>query len=241
MKRKLSVALTIVLLILSIGSGALAEQSDSWSKLFTDIYVPFVEHTAPITYDEAEIFANDLGFMTRRVDENEAYRGIFIYENADKTGDWVDLTWINNKFSSVIYFRPTDNCATTSFRRETNSYYCGKEDNLKRVDSIEAQAAYLFGSPSFLTSFSKTTTVPVGEYIVGQHIPAGEYAITCEPDTYAMQIRVYRTDTRERLVLSEVLRGEEGNKIGRLELLDGDKVKVSTGPAVFSVFEGLGF
>lgn len=86
----------------------------------------------------------------------------------------------------------------------------------------------------------KEVEVPIGDWIVGTHIPAGEYKITAK-DSNTTYIRVYADETknsRDR-AFGEGISDDES--IGRLELKDGQAVEIGIGSAVFSPFVGLGF
>ena len=86
------------------------------------------------------------------------------------------------------------------------------------------------------TSTKKSVRVPMGEYTIGVDIPAGTYTLTFNGD-YAM-ISVY-SESGEFLK-SNLLSGES-NTIGKIELQNGQQIKLSSGPIVFSPYKGLGF
>ena len=77
----------------------------------------------------------------------------------------------------------------------------------------------------------KEATIPVGKYIVGQHIPAGDYVIMAgvssgtwvevndEPGGYGDHYQLYDL--------------KAGESVGRLVLIDGDTVVVKFGEAIF--------
>ena len=80
----------------------------------------------------------------------------------------------------------------------------------------------------------KTFQVPIGEYVVGQHFPSGEYSITCED--YAGFL-VYKGSTPESgLICNYGI--DIDNPIGRLVLNDGQYVKVLN-KLTFAPFIGL--
>lgn len=76
--------------------------------------------------------------------------------------------------------------------------------------------------------------VPMGEYIVGEDIPAGTYTLT--PYDTLTDIEVYSNDKR---VHNHCLTSKD--KIGKLQLLDGQIVKIKYGSMVFAPYNGLGF
>lgn len=98
-------------------------------------------------------------------------------------------------------------------------------------------------SPEKTNYLLNPVKVPIGEYIVGIHIPVGEYQVSCNKDDRSMGIEVYRVldNGFENLEIIETLYSKSDDTIGRLVLLDGDKVRIRTGVAIFSPFKGLGF
>ena len=76
-------------------------------------------------------------------------------------------------------------------------------------------------------------TVPVGEYIVGEDIPAGTYTLTAHNLT---DIEVY---SGSKCVHNHCLTSSE--QIGKLPLQDGQVVKIKYGSVVFAPYKGLGF
>ena len=85
----------------------------------------------------------------------------------------------------------------------------------------------------------KEATIPVGKYIVGQHIPAGDYFIAAggssgtwvevndEPGVYGDHYQLH------------VL--QAGESVGRLVLIDGDTLDVKFGEAKFTALSGFMF
>lgn len=76
----------------------------------------------------------------------------------------------------------------------------------------------------------KEVDVPSGSYMVGEHIPAGEYKITTKISMASVTINEYE----QLFVVTPDM------PVGRLILKNGDKVAISTG-VVFSPYVGLGF
>ena len=83
----------------------------------------------------------------------------------------------------------------------------------------------------------KEVTVPGGTWSVGSDIPAGAYCIS------AGKKGGYVTIKRPGELFSIVSQGvrNETNKIGRIELREGDTVEIENGSVVFSPAIGLGF
>lgn len=79
----------------------------------------------------------------------------------------------------------------------------------------------------------KEVTVPVGEYVVGEDIPAGAYTLTAHNLT---DIEVY---SNGKCVHNHCLASSE--QVGKLSLQDGQVVKIKYGSVVFSPYIGLGF
>ena len=85
----------------------------------------------------------------------------------------------------------------------------------------------------------KEATIPVGKYIVGQHIPAGDYFIAAggssgtwvevndEPGGYGDHYQLHSL--------------QAGESVGRLVLIDGDTLDVKFGEAKFIALSGIMF
>lgn len=76
--------------------------------------------------------------------------------------------------------------------------------------------------------------VPMGEYTVGEDIPAGKYTVTtgesyCNLQVYSNGKRIYAYDSFS------------SETIGKLTLTDGQIVKVQYDSVIFSPYKGLGF
>lgn len=78
----------------------------------------------------------------------------------------------------------------------------------------------------------KEAKVPAGEYIVGEDIPAGKYTIT----TDAVLIMVAVDGG-----LSAIHTITSGDSIGKIVLENGQKVQITGGVAIFSVYQGITF
>lgn len=76
----------------------------------------------------------------------------------------------------------------------------------------------------------KTVTVPAGEYIVGEDIPAGKYSVATSASMVMLTVNEYK----EAYVVTP------NDPIGKLSLKNGDVLAVSSG-CDFSVYVGLGF
>lgn len=76
----------------------------------------------------------------------------------------------------------------------------------------------------------KTVTVPAGEYIVGEDIPAGKYSVETTSSFAVLTVNEYE-------IMYSVNKDEP---IGKLTLKDGDVLSLSAG-CDFSVYSGLGF
>lgn len=80
----------------------------------------------------------------------------------------------------------------------------------------------------------KQVTVPMGEYIVGEDIPAGTYTVTtgenyCSLEIYSNKEKIHDYDSLDP------------ETIGKLVLQDGQTVLVEYDAVVFSPYIGLGF
>lgn len=76
----------------------------------------------------------------------------------------------------------------------------------------------------------KTVTVPAGEYIVGEDIPAGKYSVATSASMVMLTVNEYK----EAYVVTP------NDPIGKLSLKNGDVLALSSG-CDFSVYVGLGF
>lgn len=89
-----------------------------------------------------------------------------------------------------------------------------------------------------------SVTVPVGTYIVGKDIPAGEYTVTYNGRVQSV-IYIYPNESSVGGMFSEwhILNSSlmNSNTIGRLSLTDGQAVKIEYGEVVFTPYQGLGF
>lgn len=85
----------------------------------------------------------------------------------------------------------------------------------------------------------KEVTVPVGKYIVGTDIPAGDYTVTYN-DSFQAAICIFSGDGK---LLSYDSLGElwRSSKIGKLTLLDGQTLGIEYGEVIFTPYTGLGF
>lgn len=91
-------------------------------------------------------------------------------------------------------------------------------------------------SPQKEASNQKEVKVPAGKYTVGDDIPAGTYTITYDGKILAS---VTVKSSAEKYLFSETL--STGQKIGKLELSDGQIVEVGYDPVIFMPYQGLGF
>lgn len=76
----------------------------------------------------------------------------------------------------------------------------------------------------------KTVTVPAGEYIVGEDIPAGKYSVATSASMVMLTVNEYK----EAYVVTP------NDPIGKLSLKNGDVLALSSS-CDFSVYVGLGF
>jgi hypothetical protein len=85
-------------------------------------------------------------------------------------------------------------------------------------------------------TIDKEVTVPVGTYIVGEDIPAGNYTIRCaEDDCFSFDVRT----ATGKLVFSEFV--YSGDHIGKVILQNGNKVEIEFNAVIFAPYKGLGF
>lgn len=79
----------------------------------------------------------------------------------------------------------------------------------------------------------KEVTVPAGDYVIGQDIPAGTYSLSLPSGSLASMITVNSIEKFHSLT------GSQG--VGKIELKDGDDISITAGPIVFAPYIGLGF
>ena len=79
--------------------------------------------------------------------------------------------------------------------------------------------------------------VPPGIYTVGEDFPAGVYTIKNADGSSLFNISVHDVD--QRSVFSDGFYADEGEYLGKIELLDGYTVKIDQGAALFAPYNGL--
>ena len=98
-------------------------------------------------------------------------------------------------------------------------------------DGVDS-ASMVPGSGSF--------TAPIGQYIVGVDIPVGTYSVRCADGVNVTTVKFCRDSSNSWFML-EALHADEGESIGRVELLEGYTVEVRNGSAYFSAPSGIVF
>ena len=83
---------------------------------------------------------------------------------------------------------------------------------------------------------SKKANVPDGEYIVGQHIPAGNYKIERNTKRGTTQIIIYYPNGKHH---SYIISGI--GEIGNIMMSEGDTIKINGGQVTFTPFTGIVF
>ena len=78
----------------------------------------------------------------------------------------------------------------------------------------------------------KSVTVPAGNYIVGEDIPAGHYSLEISDGGY-MAIVTVNTYTIHSI--------SDGNGVGKITLKDGDSISIQASSIVMSTYTVLGF
>ena len=94
-------------------------------------------------------------------------------------------------------------------------------------------------APVLPSSSVVSFTAAPGIYTVGVDFSSGVYSIRCA-DGSSWCIATAK-DSDDKLVLSQVLNLEDGNYVGKIELLDGYVVKVENGSARFEAAIGVVF
>ena len=85
----------------------------------------------------------------------------------------------------------------------------------------------------------KETEVPVGFWVVGKDIPAGEYSISYSGKSSYLTIE-NPTGMFSSTLISQGIMSEKSN-IGRITLKEGYTVEVKVGPVIFAPPISLGF
>ena len=85
----------------------------------------------------------------------------------------------------------------------------------------------------------KQVTVPIGNYIVGEDIPAGVYTVAHAQSNTLMYARVYVYDIDGSYIGYYSINSSE--VIGKLILEDGHTVKIELQPVILSPYQGLDF
>ena len=90
----------------------------------------------------------------------------------------------------------------------------------------------MFGSDEY-----KEVSVPAGDYVIGEDIPAGIYSL----ESALAMIEVYPDASKDimSIVVSHSISTDE--PVGKIELLDGYVISISFGSIVFKTYTGLGF
>jgi len=83
---------------------------------------------------------------------------------------------------------------------------------------------------------TKEVVVPTGEYTIGVDIPAGVYTLINSENRTSL-ISTYETDGSLDLTFNV----SQEKSVGKLELIDGQKIEIIFDSIVFKPYEGLGF
>ena len=82
--------------------------------------------------------------------------------------------------------------------------------------------------------------VPMGEYIVGEDIPAGSYSIKlAKPDSVPFSIVTIRS--KSGTISGHYYLSDAEAIIGKVTLTDGETVEISSDSVLFSPYKGLSF
>lgn len=106
------------------------------------------------------------------------------------------------------------------------------------IDTLYALRVILDTEIASRENKDKEVTVPVGQYIVGIDIPEGIYTITSTATDYGFSA-VHVFNQKRDIVLWETI--SEGEQIGKIELLYGYQIEISSVPVIFTTYKGLGF
>lgn len=90
----------------------------------------------------------------------------------------------------------------------------------------------------------KEVTVPMGNYVIGEDIPAGKYTLTAAPGQSGNVVvwgkEPYNYVDGGGLIFNEIIGYKEGDVIGRIELNKGNILEIGCS-VIFSPYKGLGF
>ena len=98
------------------------------------------------------------------------------------------------------------------------------------------------GVPS--SSSSSGLTVPVGVYVAGEDFPAGIYRIELVDETKKSHVRLYNNMEEVNKAFAYIYDYDLGNyygatAVGKMEILDGNALKVGGAPIILLPYEGL--
>lgn len=91
----------------------------------------------------------------------------------------------------------------------------------------------IFGSEEY-----KEVSVPAGDYVIGEDIPAGVYSLDCK--SMAM-FEVYSNASKDFMSMVACHTVGGGETVGKIELIDGQTVSITVGSVIFKTYTGLGF
>lgn len=152
-------ALLLIMLLAACLQPALAEKTvgdfEAATALFNDVYLPFVQREMGHTFDGASIAAQNCGFPYEI--KQDGMSGITIYADESRDGDTVWLGFLPNEDDiemayCVSYYAKAQNAEVSWNNLSTdgsaeydflNTHVLGELEN--KVDSVEDQAAFLFG------------------------------------------------------------------------------------------------
>lgn len=90
----------------------------------------------------------------------------------------------------------------------------------------------------FASDEYKNVSVPAGEYVIGEDIPAGTY--TLDSDGMAM-ISVYSDASKNIMGMVAAHTVGNGETVGKIELKEGNVVEIQFTSIIFKTYAGLGF
>ena len=122
---------------------------------------------------------------------------------------------------------------------DLNSAVSGSSDMADYVNGVAAPVAAEAAAAAPANTGANHVDVPIGEYIVGEHIPAGIYVVSCASgDDYATKIQVYTVENGQNIIETQAsLFASEGDVLGQLTLEEGERLKVSDGQATIAQYQ----
>ena len=156
----------------------------------------------------------ELGYFNKKPTQKEYTKGMTEYVEAFQTMNGLEPTGELSEYDLYILYSPI------AISKDDKMPFLRRSEEAQQTEAVA----------------DIDVVVPVGQYVVGEDIPAGAYTI--KPQGVGVAISVhYSKGGRSKGVFTAF----EGESIGKLELEDGNYLEIAGGAALFSTYTGLGF